>query len=176
MTKDQKADTGGDPWESRRPLIHHRAPGQAHSTCEALWKTVPTWSPWQGSHAVSEGGLGRPWHLCVGAQSVACSPKAQHVCSAREAVSTAGDPSVSGMCRQEICADMLGLVRLEWELLILLPAPSPPPWVNASSVPTRPAGWSRRRPCLAPPWHCAISQPVPPAAVPPGKLGFRDWS
>lgn len=45
MTKDQKADTGGDPWESRRPLVHHWAPGQGHSTCELLWKKLPTWTP-----------------------------------------------------------------------------------------------------------------------------------
>lgn len=172
MTKDQKADAGGDPWESRRPLIHHWAPGQGHSTCEALWKTVP---PWQGSHAVSERGPSSSWHLSVGVQSVACSPKAQHVCSAREAVSTAGDPSVAGMCRQEICADVLGLVCSDRELLILLPAPSLHPWDNAALVPTHPAGWSRS-PCLVPPQHCAIPQPMPSAAVPPGKLGFRGWS
>lgn len=43
---------------------------------------------------------------------------------------------MSGMHREEICADMLGLVRLEWELLILFPAPLLPPWVKAALVPT----------------------------------------
>lgn len=95
MTKDQKADTGGDPWESRRPLIHHWAPGQEHGTCEPLWNTLPTWSLRQGSHAVWEKETGWPshWHLPAG------SPKAQSVCSASEAVSIAGD----GVCQG--CAD-----------------------------------------------------------------------
>lgn len=78
---------------------------------------------------------------------------------------------MSGVCRQEICADMLGLVHSEWELLILLPAPLLPPWVKATLVPAHPAAWSRRSTCL-------VSLPgiVPPLSPCPQLLSpLANW-
>lgn len=118
MTKDQKADPGGDPWESRRPLIHHWAPGQGHSTREAGWKTL-------AARAGRPGGLGGS--LCD-AWILVCSPRASGALS--ECCWC-----VAGMCRQEMCADVLGLLCSGWELLILLP-------VHPRCLPGSGLGWS----------------------------------
>lgn len=157
MTKDQKADAGGDPWESRRPLIHCWAPGQGHSTCELPWKTLPAWSPLERlSH----------WHLSAGARSnsgcaqqVRLSGLLEMACS-RE-VQT-GNP-----CRR-VGSRVPGV-----GIAHPAPAPSLPPWVKAALVPS---SLGQEQPLLGP--SLALCHPSAPApsCCPPGKLGFRGWS
>lgn len=167
MTKDQKADTGGDPWESRRPLIHHWAPGQGHSMCELLWKTLPAWSLWQGGRLGAEPVAS----LCGCMEQFRVLPE-HSVCAQQVRLPVLLEMACGRECRQEIRADMSGLVCSGWELLILLPRCLPGSRLHG---PHSPSSLEQEKPLLGPFWHCAIPQPLPPAAVPPGKLGFLEW-
>lgn len=123
MTKDQKADTGGDPWESRRPLIHRWAPGLGPGTCELLWKFLTRWL-----HDVRVGDLAAkpsasPYGhgvCCSFSQSIGCAFPPMFVCLASKAAFSE-TACVRDVQMEEICADMSSLVCSERELLILLP-------------------------------------------------------
>lgn len=182
MTKDQKADTGGDPWESRRPLIHCQAPGQGPGTREPLWKVLPTWPPRCDGHAMSEREIWQPnrRHLSADARWVAGSPRARRVCLSERGCQYFRRRRVRDVQTEEICADVSSLVRLERELLILPPAPPPPPQclpmsrLHRSPLPQRP------RAGCPPPAPCHPSAPAPSCSPPPpphpGRWGFRGWS
>lgn len=171
MTKDQKADTGGDPWESRRPLIHCQAPGQGPGTREPLWKVLPTWPPRCDGHAMSEREIWQPnrRHLSADARWVAGSPRAQRVCLSERGCQYFRRRRVRDVQTEEICADVSSLVRLEQELLILPPAPPNASPCRGCTGPRSPSAPERG----APPAPRHPSAPAPSCLPPPadGVLG-----
>lgn len=152
---------GGGAWESRRPLIHRWAPGQGPDMCELLWEVLPTWPPQRDGHVMSE----QIWqpncrHLPADAGRVAGSPGAQCACLASEAVSIFGD----GVCRGR--ADGANMCRCVESRVL---------GAGITHLASRsPTALGQHRSPL--PRHRAIPHPLPPAALPPGRWGFRHWN